>query len=211
MASVVAFLSFVIVRYRTRLLSGIASRVLQRRKTAQSLRERVLIIGCGDAGLFAVWLLENSREASKYCVLGFIDDDIYKHKIRVRGVKVLGGRDDIPRIVEEYDIGIIIFAIHNIPSIEQKKILEICESTSAKIVIFPNVLAELDLAAVRIGELEHSKSTGTYATGKVVYQSSEISASQMDKLLEELKKDFEVGNTEEGIIRIKELQERLKI
>jgi hypothetical protein len=33
----------------------------------------------------------------------------------------------------------------------------------------------------------------------------------MDKWLEELKKDFEVGNTEEGIIRIKELQEKLKI
>ena len=210
-AAVVAFLSFVVVRYRTRLFSGIASRVLQRRKTAQSLRERVLIIGCGDAGLFAVWLLENSRAASKYCVLGFIDDDIYKHKIRVRGVKVLGGRDDIPHLVEEHDIGIIIFAIHNISSIEKKKVVDICKSTSAKIVIFPNVLAELELAVVRIGDLEHSKSTGTYATGKVININSDISSSQMEKWLNELRKDIEGGKIEKGIIRIKELQERLKI
>ncbi len=209
-ASVLAFLGFVVTRYRGRLLTGFATRARQTRRTANSLRERVLIIGCGDAGMFAIWLLENSREASKYCVLGIIDDDIYKQKMRIRGINVLGGRDDIPRIVKEEDIGIIIFAIHNISSIEQKKFLDICSSTSAQTVIFPDVLAGFESAIKGHGKPEDSKSTPIHGIGKDVLENSEISPSQMDKWLEELKSDLEAGKFEEGIIMIKELREKLK-
>jgi lipopolysaccharide/colanic/teichoic acid biosynthesis glycosyltransferase len=210
MASIVSFMGFVLVRYRERLLVGLASRVRQASKSTNRLGERVLIVGCGDAGLSAAWLLENNRKAYKYSVIGFIDDDIYKQDIRFRGIKVLGTREDIPHIVEKHDVGIIIYAIHNIPVEEKRKILEICESCSAHIVSIPNILAEFD--NVKNGSIDPVLTVQTKThTDEVLNPAWDLSSKHLRKWLQDLERDLERGNIEEGIIRIKELQERLQI
>jgi lipopolysaccharide/colanic/teichoic acid biosynthesis glycosyltransferase len=209
MASVVAFFGFVFVRYRERLLTGFASRAGMSRRTAKRIREKILIIGCGDSGLFASWILENTRRANKFSVIGFIDDDIYKQNIRVRGIEVLGTRSDISRIVEEYDVGIIIFAIHNIPTSEQNKIMEICKSIPVLIFTFPNIFAEFDFVINSNIKSEQNGSVGSHTSQ--ILNHSDISAQQMDIWLKEIQKEIEGGEIEKGIVRIKELQERLKI
>jgi hypothetical protein len=209
-ASIVSFMGFVLVRYRERLLVVFASRLRQANKSSQRLGERVLIIGCGDAGLSAAWLLENNRNAYKYSVVGFIDDDMYKQHIRFRGIKVLGTREDIPFIVDEHDVGIIIYAIHNIPAEEQKNILEICESCSAHIVSIPNILAEFD--NIRKGSIDTTYAEQTEQhSDEILFQARHFSSKHLRKWLQELEKDIEKGNIEEGIIRIKQLQDRLQI
>ena len=56
---------------------------------------------------------------------------------------MLGKREDIPRLVGVHDIGIIIFAIHNIPSTERERVLAICRSTCARMVMIPDVFSGL--------------------------------------------------------------------
>ncbi|MBI5648851.1 MAG: sugar transferase [Chloroflexi bacterium] len=144
LASMFALGGFAILRYRTRLASGAATRWIQRRASAHLARERVLIVGSGYAGQFMTWLLSNGPSAGAFHIVGFADDDLFKQGIRISGVSVLGRRNDIPRLVEKHDIGIVVFAIHNITDIERARLLDICASTRARVAIAPDILGALN-------------------------------------------------------------------
>jgi lipopolysaccharide/colanic/teichoic acid biosynthesis glycosyltransferase len=144
LAPIVAFTGFVLVRYRMRLLSGFASRWLKaRRGGAAAVKERVLVVGGGDTGRFVAWLLKHTAEASRFELAGFVDDDLFKLGSRIQGVEVLGGRAHIPRLVEKYDIGLIVFAIHNIEPPERRELVAICETSGARLVILPDIMGAL--------------------------------------------------------------------
>lgn len=136
----ISLIGFVSVRYRQRLITGPLSRWLTWRKDANLLRERVLIVGSGDAGRMAAWMIENIRDARALRVVGYIDDDLYKQRTRISGIEVLGKRENIPDIVQRYDVGLIIYAIHNIAEHECKAILQLCRQSSARLAMMPNVL-----------------------------------------------------------------------
>ncbi len=139
-AAGLALLGFVGIRYRSRLLTGFASRWLAWRGDASAALERALIVGGGETGQFTTWLLSISRNASLYHLVGFVDDDLYKQGVRIRGINVLGKRGDIPQLVAKHDIGVIFFAIHNISTKERQEVLAICASTPARVAIIPDVL-----------------------------------------------------------------------
>ena len=146
-----AFLGFIIARYRFRLLRSFAYRLLRIDVNAAKARERVLIIGAGDAGQFAAYLLNQRRAQNAVSIAGFVDDDLYQQGTSYRGLDVIGSRHDIPHLVQKHDIGVIVFAIHNIDSQDQAEILEICATTPARIVYVP------DLGAV-LGEIVNIQS-----------------------------------------------------
>jgi UDP-GlcNAc:undecaprenyl-phosphate GlcNAc-1-phosphate transferase len=90
------------------------------RMIAESLRrnavpngQRVLIYGAGDKGEFALREILNNQKLGLTPV-GFIDDDVRKRKRKIQGYKVLGGRDDLERVVAKYEVGEIIVATRNI-------------------------------------------------------------------------------------------------
>lgn len=143
LSAVLSYAGFVLVRYRTRLISSLASRWLSVRGGAPSAQERVLIVGGGESGQFIAWWLQNSASRGIFRTVGFVDDDLYKQDTRIRGVNVLGRREDIPSLVNQYDVGIILFAIHNIPAGEKQRLLEICSSTPARLFTVPDVMANL--------------------------------------------------------------------
>jgi FlaA1/EpsC-like NDP-sugar epimerase len=66
------------------------------------------------------------------------------------GLDVVGSRKDIPHLVEKHDIGVIVFAIHNIDPQEREEILELCAATPARIVHVP------DLGAM-VGEIVNGR------------------------------------------------------
>jgi lipopolysaccharide/colanic/teichoic acid biosynthesis glycosyltransferase len=146
--SALSFGGFVTIRYRSRILSGMAYRWSNARHGAVTAREKVLIIGGGTTGQFVAWFLNNGEQLNVFHVVGFIDDDLYMQGTRVQGVQVLGKRDDICNLVEQYDIGIIVFAIHNIGAAEKDALMKICASTQARTVMMPDILAALN-AAIR--------------------------------------------------------------
>ena len=90
------------------------------RMTAEALRRnsvtngrRVLIYGAGDKGEFALREILNNQKLALTPV-GFIDDDVRKHKRKIQGYKVLGGRDRLADFVVKYRIREIIVASGNI-------------------------------------------------------------------------------------------------
>ncbi len=104
---------------------------------------RVLIIG---AGRLAVSLLREIQEdhSLHYHVVGLIDDDPEKARLRLAGACVLGRRQDIPRICKEKQIDEIIFAIFQLPAKDRTDILDICSSTGKKVKILPNIGSMLE-------------------------------------------------------------------
>ena len=145
--SISIYYGFVLVRYRSRIITGLALRLLSRWRTPTIARERVLIIGGGDAGQSAAWMMQHNGSGSTFHVIGFVDDDIYKSRLRIHGAEVLGGRDDIPALVEKHDVGIIVFAIHEVCAKECQKILDICDKTPARVVMMPDFMGRLNAVA----------------------------------------------------------------
>lgn len=73
-------------------------------------RKKVLIYGFGEAGK---QILKDSR--SKFHVVGFLDDDPRLRGREFMGVPVLGGEEDIERVVREYGVDEVIIAIPSAP------------------------------------------------------------------------------------------------
>ena len=136
----IAFGGFVVVRYRERLITGLASRWIRWRSQNSMLGERVLIIGAGDAAQLAIWLLEKSNLASAFSVVGMVDDDYRKVGQRVNGYEVLGTTRDIPDIVVKKSIGLVMFAITRVSKKDRERILETCNSLNVRMIMVPDLL-----------------------------------------------------------------------
>jgi FlaA1/EpsC-like NDP-sugar epimerase len=144
-------------------------------------QRNLLIIGAGDAGALVAKDLMHSPQ-SRFNPVGFIDDDMVKFRLQVMGLPVLGNRENIPSVVEEYQINDIAIAMPSAPMSEISAVIKKCRDTSACIKIIPSVI---DLAsgksAVRLMrdvsvedllgrdpvEVDLSEITG-YVTGKIV-------------------------------------------
>jgi FlaA1/EpsC-like NDP-sugar epimerase len=133
---------FVAVRYRQRLVTGSLRRwrtFRERRARPSGQRQRVLIVGAGEAGEILLWRFQNHREGEDYEVVGFVDDDPAKRGLRVHGVPVLGDRQAIPDLVTGHRVDLIIIAIYNISGQDFRDILDLCERTPAMIRVLPNI------------------------------------------------------------------------
>lgn len=106
-------------------------------------RVPVLAVGAGDAGAMLAREMRKQSLANTVLV-GFADDDPTKQKLQMFGVPVLGRRKDIPRLVEEYGIQEIVIAIPSAPGEVIREIVDICETTPAKLHILPSVYEMLE-------------------------------------------------------------------
>ena len=101
--------------------------------------ENVLIYGAGEAG---VLLVKESRinPNFSYKIVGFLDDNPNKKGGKVYGLRVLGGLEDVEKIIEKNDVSKIIISM---PSVEQSKISNILKELNKlkdiSVKILPNV------------------------------------------------------------------------
>lgn len=135
-----SFAGFVAVRYRERLLTGLASRWIRWRGQSSLIGERVLIVGAGDAGQLAIWLMEKSNLYSAFSIVGLVDDDYRKLEKNINGYPVLGTTREIPEIVANKSIGLILFAITRVSSKERDRILTTCKELPVRLVLIPDLL-----------------------------------------------------------------------
>ena len=139
-AGLMVSLSFTVVRYRLRLITGLASRWIQLRNRGYGAGERVLVVGAGQGSTFAAWLLRRTQFRRLYTMVGIADDAPNKQGMRFDGLPVLGTTADIPELVRRHDIGVIFYAIVKISSAERQRILSICRETNLRVIILPDLL-----------------------------------------------------------------------
>jgi FlaA1/EpsC-like NDP-sugar epimerase len=142
-----AMAGFTALRYRWRLFAGLNRRWQSFNTGVEGRRVNTLIVGAGESGQSFSWQLQNRRRGQQFRVVGFVDDDPSKIGMSLHGVRILGGRDDIPRLVELNAVELIIFAINAISGQEFREMLAICQSTPAQIKIAPDVFEGLEAAS----------------------------------------------------------------
>ena len=108
---------------------------------SQKGKKRTMLIGAGAASAMAIKEFNSSDHSANH-VICLIDDNPNKHGRRVRGVKVVGGRDVIADTVKKLGIDEIVFCIPSASIQTKNDILEICSSTGAKLKALPS-LAQL--------------------------------------------------------------------
>ena len=98
----------------------------------------VLLVGAGGAG--AKVARELSRGRGELRVVGYVDDDLKKHDSVVSGKTVLGSTEDIPRLVDEYDVDHVIITIADrVPGV-LRRIVGICGSVPVRARTIPSFL-----------------------------------------------------------------------
>jgi FlaA1/EpsC-like NDP-sugar epimerase len=97
-----------------------------------------MVIGAGEAGTDLINDIFSTSE--NICHIScIIDDNKNKWGTFIRGIPIVGGRDNIIENIEKYNISDIIFAIPSAQSEDNKEILAICQQTTCSLRILPSL------------------------------------------------------------------------
>ena len=215
LAAALSFVGFVLVRYRGRLITGLATRWVNIRGKAPPAQERALIVGSGETGQYASLILNTGTYRDMLKIVGFVDDDFYKRDSKIQGINVIGRCLDIPELVSKNDIGVIIFAIHNITNKGRREILDLCYKTPARTVFFPDIPATFSDIVFRDNGLRGGKTRTSYQTSFPSSPNSDLpchiclrklSPPQVDAWLAKLESQARDGNTNEVLTLIQEMR-----
>lgn len=138
----VVLIGVVTTRYRWRLLTGLTSFWLSRRNSF-SVGERVLILGTGDESQFATWLLRRDLFLHVFTIIGIVDDNPYKQGMRFDGAWVIGTSADLSTLVEQHDVGLIMFAVSGLNSEEYARVMKSCANLNVRILLISDMLRAL--------------------------------------------------------------------
>lgn len=105
------------------------TRIIAEQRNGGARIKRVMIIGAGGAALRLIDELRGHRYAKVYKVVALIDDNKRKQGEYLNGIKVYGGREVIPEVVEKLNIDEIYFAARSAKEQDKKEILDICNTT----------------------------------------------------------------------------------
>ncbi len=142
--AVISILIMILVRlFVKEIYKTVSSRAMFNASQKHGNKNRVLIIGAGDAARIIVGSYAQDF-SSPYEIVGFIDDDTSKHGKIIYGYKVLGGRDSIVSVCENKDVDSIIMAIPSAYVQDRLDILKICNFTKCKVKTIPNICDLLD-------------------------------------------------------------------
>lgn len=141
---------------------------------------RTLVVGAGSGGsLFVNTVLSGKSDIE---IVGIVDADPNKLGTYIHGIKVLGNRNDIPGIVENYGVEQVTIAIPSLKGAERERIVEICNDLHVTVNSMPSVedvvvgkISTQQLREIEIADLLGRKEVvldqsafNRYFTGKTV-------------------------------------------
>ncbi len=150
-------LGFLVARFRFRILTSIASRWLRWRRFSPGVGERVLIVGLGEEFNIAAWLLRREEFRNVFSIVGVVDDSAFTHMgMRMNDCLVLGRTADIPDLVDQFDIGVILFTKTDVATEIKDYVCNLCRSGSLRIAFINQMIDILSQQITRPVEMpEH--------------------------------------------------------
>jgi FlaA1/EpsC-like NDP-sugar epimerase len=128
----IAFVIMGAARYLKRLL------VERAQRDVSSVRRRTVVYGAGFLGTAIInrMLLDSQ---STYLPVGLIDDNPSRRNSWIRGVKVLGTRADLARVLDETRATVLVVAIANATSSMLREITDATGNPEVQIKVFPTL------------------------------------------------------------------------
>lgn len=117
-----------------------------------SVSRRALIVGAGDAGERLIRAIQQSL-IHDYEIVGLIDNDIRRRRIRIHGVRVLGTVEQMPQIAESVNAEEVLMALPSATLEEKRRIAQTASYSGLSVRTVPSMRELIDGKA-RIGELE---------------------------------------------------------
>jgi FlaA1/EpsC-like NDP-sugar epimerase len=116
----------------------------QKENDSDKSRRTVLLIGAGQAGVLAAKEIRGRGELELE-IKGFVDDDKMKlGRSVVKGLKVLGTTQDLPRLVRSLGIDHVVITIAQAGRENIQRIVAICEQIPIKVRIIPGLYEILE-------------------------------------------------------------------
>ena len=131
-------------------------RLLVHRATRRPLtKKRTMLIGAGEAGTMTLREFQSS-EHSENRVVCIIDDDPAKKGRHLRGIKIVGGREEILRTAQKYQVEEIVVAIPGAKPRERRAIVDLCQKTGCKLKTLPGLfqLANDEVSIQKIRDVD---------------------------------------------------------
>jgi len=121
--------------------SRFSYRILRRAKKAfvpENDKVRVMVIGAGDAGSMVIREMQR-HDGLMYIPVVVVDDDKRKHRAKIHGVPVKGGKNKIIELTEKFSIDEIIIALPSVSKQAKSEIINICKRTKCKLKTLPGM------------------------------------------------------------------------
>jgi FlaA1/EpsC-like NDP-sugar epimerase len=131
--AVLSFVGFGALRFQNRLFAF-------HRRSAKTggAPQRVLVFGAGDAGAMVLRDLTEHPELGLRAE-GLVDDDPRKRGRAISDVRVMGNRQDIPRLVERLGVTQVLFAVPSAPGDLVGDVAALCEEAEVRMRVLPSV------------------------------------------------------------------------
>ncbi|HFU3723420.1 TPA: polysaccharide biosynthesis protein [Streptococcus suis] len=136
---------FILVAFVTSFVALIVPRLIWKYMHEQSKVQqasenqpiRTLVVGAGDGGNLFINTVEEKKINIE--IVGIVDQDPNKIGSFIRSYKVLGDRNDIPRLVEEFNVEQVTIAIPSLSGRDREAIVAICKSVGVPINNMPSI------------------------------------------------------------------------
>jgi len=122
-------------------------------------RQRVLLVGAGDAGVMTVKEISRRPDLGVE-ICGFVDDDPKKQQSIVQGVLVLGGTAQLGDLISARQITHVIISMASASRKTIRRVLDLCKAAGVSVKIIPGLYEILgdqvtvsDIRAVEIEDL----------------------------------------------------------
>lgn len=134
--------------------------------------KRVMIVGAGESGRALI------REIKLNPALGMdpvcaVDDNPGKRGRYLEGVPVVGNRDDIARICDDYRIDQIVYAIPSCSAATRKELLDLCTATGLEVMAIPGIYQLMD-GQVSVSKLREVRLEDLLGREPIVVDAEEV-------------------------------------
>lgn len=133
---------------------------------------RTLIIGAGEAG--SLLLKEIRRQSQQpYNIVGMVDDDQEKKGMKLHGVPVLGGTEQLKSLILAHDVEGVIIAMPSAKSSTIRSIVDSCKNANIKYKTLPNI-GELIDGTLSISQIKNVEIEDLLGRDSVMLDRDEI-------------------------------------